>query len=48
MLGWMIVTEVACIGRVTLAVTRRPYVGCEHDDLTTVVASAATGRGVAR
>jgi hypothetical protein len=26
----------------------RPYVGCEHDDLTTVVASAATGRGVAR
>ena len=48
MIGWMIVTEVACIGRVTLALPWRPYAGCEHDDLTTVVASATTGRAVVR
>ena len=48
MIGGMIGTEVACIGRVTLAVTWRPHAGCEHDDLTIFVASAATGRGVTR
>lgn len=47
-IGGIIVTEVASVGRVTLAVTWRPYAGCEHDDLTTVVASATTGRGVVR